>query len=158
MKLIVANFISKFWRSSKFWDTFLLIFLQSLKPWADVPSLFISFNTFSFTSVLLSSVCPWSVCLLISEYFVMFSVYVFITNMAAKSFFFPINRLTSSQVPAYEKRQLLQTAYWYIVVSVIKVHGQHRKSIASNLRPPHIKMLATPVLRPPLHLLRCSSL
>ena len=66
------------------WDTFHLIFLQSLKPWVNVPSLFILFNTFFFTSILLSSVCPWSVCLLTSEYFVMFSAYVFITNMVAK--------------------------------------------------------------------------
>ena len=51
-----------------FWDTFLLIFLQSLKPWVNVPSLFISFNTFFFTDISLSSVCSWSVCLLTSEY------------------------------------------------------------------------------------------
>ena len=34
----------------------------------------------------------------------MFSAYVFMTNMVA-NFFVPTNRLTSSQVPAYEKRQ-----------------------------------------------------
>ena len=58
----------------------------------------ISFNTFFFTSILLSSICPWSVCLLTSEYSVMISAYVFITNMVAKIFFVPTNRLTSSQV------------------------------------------------------------
>ena len=41
--------------------------------------------------------------LLTSEYFVMFSAYVFITNMVAN--IFRPDRLTSSQVPAYEKRQ-----------------------------------------------------
>ena len=55
----IRYFISKFWRSSKFWDTFPLIFLQSLKPWVNVPSLFIWFNTFLFTRLLLSSICPW---------------------------------------------------------------------------------------------------
>ena len=54
--------------------------------WVNVPSLFISFNIFFFTSILLNSVCPWSVCLLISECFVMFIAYVFIINMVAKIF------------------------------------------------------------------------
>ena len=81
-----GHFIGKFWRSFKFWDIFLLIFLQSLKTSANVPSLFISFNTFLFTRILLSSVCLWSACLLTSEYFVMFSAYVFMTNMVAKIF------------------------------------------------------------------------
>ena len=81
-----GHFIGKFWRSFKFWDIFLLIFLQSLKPWVNVPSLFISFNTFLFTRILLSSVCLWSACLLTSEYFVMSSAYVFMTNMVAKIF------------------------------------------------------------------------
>ena len=63
---------------------FFLIFLQSLKPWVNAPSLFISFNTFFFTSILLSSVCLWSVCLLISGYFAMFLIYIFIRNMVAK--------------------------------------------------------------------------
>ena len=72
---LTLNCISKFWKSSKFWDTFLLIFLQSLKPWVNVPSLFISFNTFFCTGILLSSVCPWSVYLLNSEYFVVFGLW-----------------------------------------------------------------------------------
>ena len=85
---LTVNFISKFWRSSKFWDTFLLIFLQFLKPWVYLPSLFISFNTFFFTSILLSSVCPWSVCILIPQsILVCFGPsHVFITNMVAKFF------------------------------------------------------------------------
>ena len=46
-----------------------------------------SFNTFFFTRILDSSVCSMiCLCLLTSEYFVMFSAYVFITNMVAEIF------------------------------------------------------------------------
>ena len=65
-----VHFISKFWRSSKFWYAVLLIFLQFLKTWVN---LFISFNTLLFTSILFSSVCSGSVCLLTLKYFTMFS-------------------------------------------------------------------------------------
>ena len=69
----------------------------------------ISFNTFFFTSILLSSVCPWSVCHLSLDFrvfCVIFSGYVFIANMVA-NVFVPSNRFTSSQVLAYEKQQYL---------------------------------------------------
>ena len=69
----LGNFICKFWRLCKFWYAVLLIFLQSLKAWVNVPSLFTSFNTFFFASILFM-VC---VCLLTSEYFAIFSAYVF---------------------------------------------------------------------------------
>ena len=44
----------------------------------------------------------------LSESFLMFSAYVFITNMVVKTFV-PTNRLTSLQIPAYKKRQLAMT-------------------------------------------------
>ena len=86
---LTVNFISKFWRSSKFWGTLLLVFLQSLKPWVNAPSLFILFNTFFLTSILFSSVCPpWVLHGLAASWLqsILFSTYVFITNMVAKVF------------------------------------------------------------------------
>ena len=72
---LTVNFISKFWRSSKFWDTFLLILLQSLKLWVNVLSLLISFITLFFTSILFSSVCPWSTCLLMLGSWIFYYVF-----------------------------------------------------------------------------------
>ena len=67
----------------------------------------IHFSLLAYCSVLSVHGLP-VICVLTSEYFVMFSGYVFITNMVAK-IFCPdkqiANRLTSSQVPEYEKRQ-----------------------------------------------------
>ena len=83
-----------------FWSSFIPRNLELM----NVLSLFISFNTLFFTSILFSSLCPPSFCLLTLEYFAIFSAYVFIINMVGKNFV-PTNRLTSSQVPAYEKRQ-----------------------------------------------------
>ena len=72
---LTVNFISKFWRSSKFWDTFLLILLQSLKLWVNVLSLLIPFITLFFTSILFSSVCPWSTCLLMLGSWIFYYVF-----------------------------------------------------------------------------------
>ena len=86
---LTVNFISKFWRSSKFWDTFLLI---SFSPWNFEWMFFLYLFHLShsfllaYCSVLSVHGLPVSWCLAL-EYFTMFLAYVFITNMVAKGFY-----------------------------------------------------------------------
>ena len=108
----------------------------------------ISFNTFFFTSILLSSVCPWSVCHLSLDFrvfCVMFSGYVFIANMVAKVFV-PTNRFTSSQVLAYEKQQYLP-CFSQLVASFMPLwiyvffHGLSESNVVHKIKKVFLKFI-----------------
>ena len=105
---LTVNFISNFWQFESCLNFEILSFWFSCSPW-NLEWMFLLYlfhlihsSLLAYCSVL--SVHSLSVSWLQSRYFVMFSAYVFITNMVAK-IFVPTNRLTSSQVPANEKRQ-----------------------------------------------------